>query len=370
MTTLTPLPSWTDLAAGLAGGTPGAADLATPWLGGGARAFRFSRSAWALHALAVWWRGMHDGRAPTVWLPDYFCNQSTEPLRRAGAALRHYPIADDLEPDWPACRSMLADGPAPDLLMLTHYFGHAADGAQAAAFCCDAGALLVEDAAHVLVPVDGIGEAGDFVFYSPHKLLAVPEIALLVARHADHADALNQAIAALPLEREATAARWLVTRAVLKLLPAFALAARYRALPGFDFDPPYGELPAMLFANPVAERMLARQIAELAQVAQARKTNAIRWRRYFEARDDAGAPLFAPEAEGRAPYRYVQRFTDAAEVEAWFQRLRRLGIPVETWPDLAPEVLGDSARHCRAIELRRRLVLFPVHQTMAFPREL
>jgi hypothetical protein len=369
MTTLTPLPSWTDLAAGLAGGTPGAADLATPWRGRGT-AFRFSRSAWALHALAVWWRRTHDGRLPTVWVPDYFCNQSTEPLRRAGAELRHYPIADDLEPDWLACRSLLAAGPAPDLFVQTHYFGHAADGVAAAAFCRDAGALLIEDAAHALLPVDGIGDAGDFVFYSPHKLLAVPEIGLLVARDADHAAALNQAIAAMPPGRSATGARWLATRAVLKVLPGFALAARYRAMPGFDFDPPYGELPTTPFAGAIAERLLARQAAGLAQVAQVRKANAIRWRRYFEARDDAGAPLFAPEAEGAAPYRYVQCFADATEAEAWFRRFRARGIPVETWPDLAPEVVAEPARHRRALDLRRKLVLFPVHQTMAFPREL
>ncbi|MEK9754647.1 MAG: hypothetical protein VW338_15740 [Rhodospirillaceae bacterium] len=370
MTTLTPLPSWPDLLAGLAGGRPAGDALAAPWLGGGARAFRFSRSAWALHAIAAWWRQTHSDAAPRLWLPDYFCNQSTEPLSRTGASLRHYPVADDLEPDWPACRAMLADGPAPDLFVLTHYFGHAADGARAAAFCGEAGALLIEDAAHALAPGNGIGDSGDFVLYSPHKLLAVPEVALLVARGADHAAAVASAVATLPPGRSAAGAKWLATRAVLKLLPGFALARRYRALPGFDYDPPYGTLATTPFAGAVAERLLARQSADLADVAARRRSNAESWRRYFQAKPDCGVPLFTAGAEGAAPYRFVQRFADAAAAEKWFGRFRARGVPVETWPDLAPEVLADPARHGRALELRRRLVLFPVHQTLTFPRNL
>jgi dTDP-4-amino-4,6-dideoxygalactose transaminase len=44
------------------------------------------------------------------------------------------------------------------------------------------GAWFVEDCAHCLKAVSGVGEFGDFVLYSPHKLLAIPDGGLLVVR--------------------------------------------------------------------------------------------------------------------------------------------------------------------------------------------
>ena len=36
--------------------------------------------------------------------------------------------------------------------------------------------------AHVLCPVSGVGKYGDFIIYSPHKLLPIPDGAVLVIR--------------------------------------------------------------------------------------------------------------------------------------------------------------------------------------------
>ena len=67
-----------------------------------------------------------------------------------------------------------------NLFVLVHHFGHAQDPSQAATFCDVAGATLIEDAAHVLSPYGGIGQGRSFIFYSPAKVLAVPDGAVLV----------------------------------------------------------------------------------------------------------------------------------------------------------------------------------------------
>ena len=41
---------------------------------------------------------------------------------------------------------------------------------------------MVEDAAHVLIPDMDIGSYGEFTFYSPHKLLAIPDGSVLIQR--------------------------------------------------------------------------------------------------------------------------------------------------------------------------------------------
>ena len=169
-----PLPSWSDLAAAFLAGAPDNDALAAPWRHGDERAFWFSRGAWAMAALAQ--AARHDDAPPRVWMPGHFCNQSTEPLRATGARITFYPVdPTTLAPDWAACRATAeADGP-PDLFFLVHTFGRANDTNGARDFCAESGARLIEDAAHALGPAPGIGEAGDAVFYSPAKLLAVPD---------------------------------------------------------------------------------------------------------------------------------------------------------------------------------------------------
>ena len=80
MTTTVPLPDWRDLTALAGGRAPDDEALAAPWRQGDEAAVWFSRGAWALAALVHWWRGAFD-RRPRLWLPDYFCNQSTAPAR-------------------------------------------------------------------------------------------------------------------------------------------------------------------------------------------------------------------------------------------------------------------------------------------------
>ena len=153
--------------------------LARPWTAIGDTPLWFSRAAWGLGAIAA---AHADGNAaPSLWLPDFFCNQSTWAARRAGAAITFYPVQENLSPDWPACDA-LAEAAAPALFLQVHYFGAPADLRPARAFCDVHGALLIEDAAHALGPSAGIGAAGDYVMWSPYKHLPVPDGGLLDVR--------------------------------------------------------------------------------------------------------------------------------------------------------------------------------------------
>jgi dTDP-4-amino-4,6-dideoxygalactose transaminase len=53
-------------------------------------------------------------------------------------------------------------------LLLVHFFGQPAPAEGATALCRETGALLIEDAAHPLRPITGMGEYGDCVLYSQH----------------------------------------------------------------------------------------------------------------------------------------------------------------------------------------------------------
>lgn len=351
MITGAPLPSWNELAALIGPWAGPAADPAGLWAGPGERSAWFSRSAHSLAAIVRDWSRRH-GRPPRLWVPDYFCNASLDPARRLGVVLTFYPIGSDLSPDWETCAALAGRG-APDLLLAVHYFGLAADMAVALDFCRRTGALLIEDCAHALAPTAEIGRSGDFVLWSPHKLLPVPHGSLLVCRAAG----LDLPVA----EGAAPSVRgWLIKRLVQKLVPGGLLPpAAGRGPARFADDPPEGAVPDTPAAAGTALRLLAAAASDLGRVAAARRANAAELLARLEA-EDGWHPLFDPEAV--TPYRLVMVCDTAETAAARYDLYRNRNVVVESWPDLAPEVRADGKRHVGALALRNRLLCFAVHQ--------
>lgn len=361
MITTVPLPSWQELAASFVGHRLNDDDLARPWKRGTEHAFWFSRAAWALKILVLWRAKTKETNNPVLWLPDYFCNQSTLPARDAGARLIFYPIGPDLEPDWTACDA-LADMEQPDLFVLVHYFGKPADGAKARSFCDKVGASLIEDAAHVLGPVDHIGGHGDFIFYSPYKTFPVPDGAVLLVRDTPVAESISQIAPSLPNKTPSPWA-WRVKRMLQKILPASLLEKRARARrSNFNDDPPLAPLVPTPRLSHAARRMLAHQGNKISEIATMRKsnTNALRVKTTASLE---GHPLFEAAHEGAAPYRFAMLYSDQERATGLFNFLSGKGCPVETWPDLPPEVTENPETHAQAIKLRATMVFFPVHQS-------
>jgi hypothetical protein len=365
MTAATPSPRWSDLLLAINGPAPAPDRLGRPWAQAGQAHRWYARGTWALGALAAWHAAEKTGGRPAaVWLPDYFCNQSTFALRTGGAAISFYPVTPTLEPDWTACRAMLALGPC-DMFVLVHFFGHAGNVAAAQSFCRETGASLVEDAAHVLAPHGAIASGAGFTFYSPHKMLAVPDGAVLVGTGASAtAGFFEKPPAATP--EAPTPWVWLAKRAVQKLLPGAALRARNRRLPDFDTDPAYHALVAETQVSATSRRLLTAAGADLDGIAQARKRNAAAWREIAGSGALGNASAFlTPDVEGPAPYRFVLACATHDQAGTTYARLRAAGCPVESWPDLALEVLADPARFTTALMLRRTLLMLPVHQSMS-----
>src|ERR1035441_5147111 len=157
MLTLAPLPTWSNLIHSLLRRPPSEFDLAAPWRRGGEAAGWLSRSAWSLALIALWRESCAPASPLTVWLPDFFCNASLAALRLTGAKLVFYPLTDDMAPDIDASR-ILEDVSPPDLFVMVHFFGRASGAAAARDFCARNGGWLIEDAARVLQPMEGIGE--------------------------------------------------------------------------------------------------------------------------------------------------------------------------------------------------------------------
>lgn len=353
MITTIPLPSLGELLFLRFLSAPGGNALAATWLcDGDLGGLWMSRSAWSLAALADAFSRAH-GRQPIIAIPEYFCGGSLAPVRDSGARLCFYPVRDDdLRPDWAACDALPG---SIDLFVLVHYFGWPNDGAGARAFCDRRGAWLVEDAAHVLAPVEGIGQWGDAVLYSPHKLLPAPDGAVLVARPGLHAveHHLVEAVRALGWHHPHTGGWRLKRLAQRSVLGPWLQRRRPGGQPDFASDPPAGPVPRTPSPSPAGAALIGR--SDLGLAARLRRDNAaMLWRAVAAAAP--WVPLMRAN-DAVAPYRLALRCPDKATATQLYARLRAAALPVESWPDLPPEVGAGAARR-----LRDTVLFLPCHQ--------
>jgi hypothetical protein len=381
-----PLPGWPDLLRALVRRPASDADLAAPWCRTGDLAGWLSRSAWSL-ALIVSWRKRLAARVPvSIWIPDFFCNSSLQALRATGASLTFYPVTESMAPDMAACRILREDG-SPDIFVLVHYFGRPTATVAAREFCARTGAWLIEDAAHVLRPTRGVGTGGDFVLYSPHKHLPIPEGAVLVVRAdgpgqfgaaeitlfgapsswADQLRDLQQLLGCSIAKSRLRTAVWLGKRAAQKL----GLGNWTRTTSPYMEQASADKVDSPRLVAPrhggIARRLLTALIGDLGVIARYRERHQLQWDALLLRNVISGsAPATATERPAHrewTPYLAGYRI-DAENAEATYLDWRRRGLPVTTWPDLPPEVNANPSQYHNAWTLRHSRMYFPVHQSL------
>ena len=340
-----------------------------------------SRSAWLLKSIVLWWEKVCGRECPHFWVPDYFCNQSLAEVRETSARLTFYPIEETLRPDWQWCERRARAHP-PDIFILVHYFGDASDSKEAKRFCRRTGALMVEDAVHVLAPIPGVGQSGHLVLYSPHKIVAVPDGAVCIIRPQverwkeglSHKHAVRQfrlIVDGIGGASRASAWRWLARRLLQRMVPASLVRRLDHKKPHpFESDPPAAPLARTPTMSCLSRRMLPFMVSDVRGITQSRKEALATWQVLLAPLGQL-SPLAFQTGRDRSPPPYLAVFTapTAAGARKTYDLLRRRGFPVGTWPDLPPEVTGCPAGHPTAISLRRRLVTLPVHQSLS-PRRL
>jgi hypothetical protein len=384
--TSAPLPSWLDLLRVVVCRPVSDTELAVPWCRTGELAGWLSRSAWSLALISSWRKRFAASASVVVWIPDFFCNSSLEALRATGARLTFYPVTDRMAPDMAACRALQKEG-SPDIFLLVHYFGKPTATVAVTEFCERVGAWLIEDGAHVLLPTRGIGTGGDFVLYSPHKHLPIPEGAVLVVRSGgpghfgiteitsfgapsswvvqlrDLRRKLNCSIAGSRFRTFV----WLCKRIVQKL----GLGNWSRQTTPYREQADIAEVPALRLAAPdhggLARRLLTMLIPSLAVIARSRERHQLLWDALVITDDGSGSALV--EAAERPMHRewtpYLAGYhVDAESAEAIYLNLRRKGLPITTWPDLPPEVKANPSHHANAWSMRHTRMYLPVHQSL------
>lgn len=368
--TIAPLPKFRDLILAFLNSSLTDDNLARPWSKQGEHNIWFSRSAWSLHAIAQWRARLNSNKNIIVWVPDFFCNISLLPLRDIGVKFIFYPIKNDLTPNMDWCISQNNQND-PDLFILVHYFGEIKYVNNISEFCKAKRAWLVEDAAHVLLPTQGIGTFGDFVIFSPHKHLALPDGAILIIRKNGPSELRENDIKINFLNfirfNSYTSKNinlkfsiiWLIKRVIQK----FGIRGNYTRVQLWPESIQSNYFLPSPMMSTLAKKLLSIQIRHLNKVAKLRIQNYLAWSRnislkYKNIGDYTLLPIKA------TPYLACVSSDDFNITKNLFNEFQINKLPAITWPDLPPEVMAIPENHFIAIKLRKSRIYLPVHQTL------
>ncbi len=137
--------------------------------------WRRDGDAWLLHsarsALRALWQAT---RPPRIWLPAYVCGEVAAAAE--GMDVRYFPVGERLEADTDFLARHVAAG---DHVLAVDYFGRPPGRAFVALVAARPDVGWIEDRAQALDP----GEPwGDWLLYSPRKVVGVPDGGILVGR--------------------------------------------------------------------------------------------------------------------------------------------------------------------------------------------
>ncbi len=341
--------------------------LAKPWCKKGDIVIWFSRTAWSLAAISLWWKKSFQENMPTIWVPDYFCNQSLWPVRQGEAKLIFYPVDEKLRPRWDACYRLTKEI-KPDIFILVHFYGQISDVEKTKEFCDENRAIFVEDATHVMLPTGKIGLDSHFVLYSQHKFFPLSQGALCVMRPSvEMYVSLHQGNNVNFLDMQHFLGdgcypfmKWVITQIMKKLIRNYF--SRSRSVAPYQEDLPNQAMPTKPYMHSCAKKLLLLEQKKFSLYQKRRSNCVATWNHLLQSKKLNMQCIYSSNA-GLIPYAAVFN-CKSGNAEKIYKQLSQMKWPVSTWPDLPPEVKENPTMHTSAVYFRYNMIIFPVNQSL------
>jgi lipid II:glycine glycyltransferase (peptidoglycan interpeptide bridge formation enzyme) len=343
-------------------------EISIPWVRYDEDVFWLSRTAYSLELIALWQLKVRRKDRLVIWLPDYFCNAALEPLRNLNVSLIFYPITAKHGVVSSVLEELAALG-VPDVVVNVHFFGIASGNNILKQFCINHNCLFVEDAAHVLKPLNGIGDEGDCVLYSPHKHLPIRDGAAIVVRkngpsqlgyNKDCLNALKSIYDDFIKKPEST---WLLDIVWIskRTLQYFGYRKRIDINRSInEKSVPDGQKLPPRSMSTLSKKILARLKIQLNDLSKQRAKNVQLWQSVMQ-----NEYLSAMVDQSNHPQAaYMAAFKINTGFKASDDDLNMARANSMSWPDLPPEVLKNPVRHKIAINLKNEKIFFPVHHSI------
>jgi dTDP-4-amino-4,6-dideoxygalactose transaminase len=343
--------------------------LSDSWISKNDTSYWLSQSSWSLYLIIKFRCLINPKSQVNVWFPDYFCNESTVQIRSLGINLSFYPVLSDGKPDLLFCNRML-DNAQPDVILYVNYFGEPLFSKGLGEIAKESKAWLIEDSAHCLKPERGIGGFGDFVIYSPHKLLSIPDGALLVIRNNGPSkitqtfleefgfDSVYRSLIEMSKSLNLMSFKWTSKRLIQKL----GLHRLYNPKAINNKTLNIEQLPHPRMSK-FSQKLLS-VLLDLEKESIHRKEIQKKWDESLSDLTTIKGFELAQKNFFYIPYLAKIASRDGMSAKDIIDLFKNSKIPISTWPDLPPEVLQNPDTHKNAIEMRRKYVFFPVHSSI------
>jgi hypothetical protein len=349
---LSDIPSW----------TKDSSFYGEPWISKeNDRIVLFSRGQWALKELGSSIIRSRNRARGIILIPEYFCEISLTPLRTHEFEIHFYRITPGLEPDITDLDRISRTHGPPDMMLFVHYFGIPLNIDAAKIWCMENNVVLVEDAAHSLLSVPGIGDHGCPVIYTPWKFLNIPDGALLVLPEESGISMParnNNSDCSYPLQWVANQIFYSAVRGMRLPLHKF----KGIRVKGCDESEPPTD-PGKPECRPMSAAILSEKGRSIAVICRMRERN---YRKIDEAVGNSDIQIhrvFSHLPASFAPYVYPLRIK-GGQCRKIMVALNRIGIPAMPWSDLSPEV-KNSEEYPLANALRKDVMVLPVHQDIS-----
>lgn len=365
MVTIAPLPDWKDLKLIIKKAKYINENI---WTKDDCISFYTSRSAISIQLILEWYLDSVNNEYVSLWVPDFFCNETLKNIKNNNnVKILYYPIDSNLNPKWDICKGLVKDS-KPDIMILVHYFGIESNIDKARAFCNINSCFLVEDCAHVLYPSEKIGKYGDFILFSPHKTLALPDGAILninihntifINRLDDIKNYFSNLASSLDDNGEQLT--WILKRYIQKVV-SYKKPTNYTSKIhwGKDNDSIY---PKKKMSKTSRKLLSKYNIKVLRNIGYRRNKN-LDMMNYLISLEDSRIKVIIEPDESYPPYLGVYSLCDIDNKEEVVDRLQNKGFVISGWPDVPPEFKNNIEGHEDALELSKNIFTVSIHQSI------
>lgn len=295
--------------------------------------------------------------ALTLWVPGYFCYPVLSLVCQLPVRLRFYPVLEDLSPDWDHIDPSAIAADQAQAFLLVHFFGFPGPASQARAFCDRHRMVLIEDAVHVLLP-ESVPPVGDMRILSPHKVLAVPSVGILVS-----SPEWATSLADVPTEPEWQASlTWLAKRLVQAAAMRLHVPWHRLKRNALGTVTPPAERGPLGKENGFALKLLSSMEREVPRFAEMRTNN---YRRLVQqlATVPGVRPLFPTVPDGVCPMALPLLAPGGGGILV--RRLRQAGVAAGQFDEIPRELSTQPGPHDMAMKFYEQLVWVPTHQSLS-----
>jgi dTDP-4-amino-4,6-dideoxygalactose transaminase len=303
------------------------------------------------------------GVGPTAGFlaPSYHCRTMLDPAIALAAPVYLYDLLPDLTPDLASVEKTLQAHTHIRCVLVPHYFGFVRDLSAIKALCDQYGVDLIEDCSHALFGGESqtqFGRWGRFAIASPPKFFPCADGGLLWASRPEDLATMRPMHPGLVAELRGAYQfmQYQGRRAPVLAAPSSkaeptesTAASADRLLPrglSHDYNPTLQGQGGLAWSRAVA------RMTDVPQLIEARRRNYTGWAEATKSLTGC-APLLPALTPETVPYMFPLRLLSPETV---FFRLKRQGLPVWRWDDLAV-----SQCHT-AMQYRLQLLHLPCHQ--------